>query len=446
MFFTFFRYHLNKSRGSHNCRCRCCILPLQHLGLHTSVRGKPQLTTWKNDSPVSCVFIRTAFLDFCWSDVGWKPSNQILLRRFQIAKALPRLLRYLLPLWRGRVLRNHGLVNDFLLWAVYTHCHDVFYMLGYLYVYLRKDAGSWKAKVKYWNPLKNCFLGSLASGWRNTQSTSSFLRVAVQLVANFSLGAVFQSSQKATLKRFDTWSLRLILLDAPAGKTRLETPFVMTATLNSHILMQVPIHIWMPEVQQISATVKQNHWISASNSSNRFAIPDFGGHGEAELTWSLGIRRITSRNMVMPRKNIIGKAQGKDMETIGIKWNPCISMYPPIFGQKSLKVQTRHVFFFLLKGQISLGKTHNISQIQRWGSLLIWIPCMVALLGVCWALLQQEATHKELTILVTGGDGWGRELNGKKNENHWCEMSITIRFYHFEQLPHVLTLDNLHMQ
>lgn len=316
MFFTFFRYHLNKSRGSHNCRCRCCILPLQHLGLHTSVRGKPQLTTWKNDSPVSCVFIRTAFLDFCWSDVGWKPSNQILLRRFQIAKALPRLLRYLLPLWRGRVLRNHGLVNDFLLWAVYTHCHDVFYMLGYLYVYLRKDAGSWKAKVKYWNPLKNCFLGSLASGWRNTQSTSSFLRVAVQLVANFSLGAVFQSSQKATLKRFDTWSLRLILLDAPAGKTRLETPFVMTATLNSHILMQVPIHIWMPEVQQISATVKQNHWISASNSSNRFAIPDFGGHGEAELTWSLGIRRITSRNMVMfffPEKNhrkITGERHG----------------------------------------------------------------------------------------------------------------------------------------
>ena len=56
------------------------------------------------------------------------PSNQVLLRRFQIAKALPRLLRYLLPLWRGRVLRNDGdenLVNDFLLWAVYTHCYDV---------------------------------------------------------------------------------------------------------------------------------------------------------------------------------------------------------------------------------------------------------------------------------------------------------------------------------
>ena len=45
------------------------------------------------------------------------------------------------------------------------------------------------------------------------------------------------------------------------------------------------------------------------------------------------------------QKKIIGKSQGKDMETIQIKWKPCISMYPPIFGQKSLKVQTRHVFF-----------------------------------------------------------------------------------------------------
>lgn len=35
------------------------------------------------------------------------------------------------------------------------------------------------------------------------------------------------------------------------------------------------------------------------------------------------------------------------METLQIKWNPCISMYPPIFGQKSLKVQTRHVFFLV---------------------------------------------------------------------------------------------------
>jgi len=36
------------------------------------------------------------------------------------------------------------------------------------------------------------------------------------------------------------------------------------------------------------------------------------------------------------------------------------------------------------------------------GSLIIWIPALLALLDVCWAFLQQEATRKEVSILVTG--------------------------------------------
>ena len=58
--------------------------------------------------------------------------------------------------------------------------------------------------------------------------------------------------------------------------------------------------------------------------------------------------RITSRNMVMffPRKNKHRKSQGKD---IGIKWNRCISMYPPIFGQKVWKFK-QDMFFFLVEG------------------------------------------------------------------------------------------------
>lgn len=290
MFFTFFHNHFNKSRGSHNCRCRCCILPLQHLGLHTSVRGKPPLTTWNNDSPVSCVFILTAFLDFCWSDIGWKPSNQVLLRRFQSAKALPRLLRYLLPLWRGRVLR-HGddnLVNDFLLWAVYTHCYDVL-------------------------PTQRCWLVE-SEGEVLKSSEKLFLRVTGKWLEEHPTNLLFSSScspacgklfPRNCVSEFTKSNIEAI------WHVKLETNFVwctsrkntfgdiMTATLNSPILMQVPIHIWMPEVQKFSATVKQNHLISASNSSHGFAVPDFGGHGEAELTWSLGIRRITSRNMVM---------------------------------------------------------------------------------------------------------------------------------------------------
>lgn len=274
MFFTFFHDHFNKSRESHTCRCRCCILPLQHLGLHSSVRGKPRLTTWKNDSLVSCVFILTAFLDFCWSDIGWKPSNQILLRRFQIAKALPRLLRYLLPLWRGRVLRNDGdenLVNDFL---------GIFIRI----------------------PTQRCWLVE-SEGEVLKSSEQLFLRVTGKWLEEHPINLWFSSScspacgklfPHSCVSEFTKSNIEAI------WHVKLETNFVwctgpkntfgdiMTATLNSHILMQVPIHIRMPEVQKISATVKQNHWISASSSSNRFAVPDFGGHGEAELTWSLG--------------------------------------------------------------------------------------------------------------------------------------------------------------
>ena len=358
----------------------------------------------------------------------WYRLKPHQLQRFRIAKALHRLLRYLLPLWRGRVLRNHGddnLVNDFLFWAVYTHyCHDVFYMLGY-------------------SPTQRCCLVEsegeiLKSGhWQVAGGTPNqplvFFKLQSSLWQPFSAELCFRVHKKQhvfQLKPFDTWSLEPILfVHQPEKNTFGDT---MTATLNSHVLMQVP-NIWMPELQtKLSLWSKIIAFLYPTHPTSWFCCGGFWWPWRSRPRMVAGNRKNNQpkRVHVFPHK----KSSENTRKRHGNHWNQIEPMYAMYIIVRISYVSTD--LLGRLKGHRFLWwkthtHTHNFSQVQKWGSLLIWIPCMLALLGVCWALLQQEATHKELTILVTGGDGWGWELNENEMSN------IPIRFYHFEQLPHV---------
>lgn len=214
-------------------------------------------------------------------------------------------------------------------------------------------------------------------------------------MANFSLGAVFQSSQKATLKRFDTWSLRLILLDAPAGKTRLETPFVMTATLNSHILMQVPnLNAWSPTNLSNREAKTLNFCIQFIQL---FCNTGFWWPWRSRAHMVAGYQKNNQPkhgDFFFPRKKSSENHREKTwkpLESNGIHVYLCIHQS---LGKKVWKFK-QDMFFFLLKGQISLGKTQHTTSLKFRDEAVCWFGSHVWWL--CWACVGPFCNKKPPT-------------------------------------------------